>query len=291
MTPDHPKPLKLTLTVTQTEQTVLDLLSGSSGLSKQRIKDALNKGAVWWTLKGKTLRLRRATKSLHKGSVIQLYYDEQVLARKPEAAHLIADAGQYSIWFKPHGMLAQGSQWGDHCSLLRWVELHLTPKRECFLVHRLDVDAAGLMLIAHNSKSAARLSELFQARSMRKHYQAWVQDLINLPPGGLTLDQPLDGKSAITHITSLAVNNEHQKTLLDIHIETGRKHQIRRHLADYGHPIIGDRLYGTATPQPLQLLAYHLSFICPFKQESITYELPQHMRLQVVDSTNASSIN
>lgn len=280
MMPDHPKPLKLTLTVAQTEQTALDLLSNGSGLSKQRIKDALNKGAVWWTLKGKTLRLRRATKSLHKGSVIQLYYDEQVLTRKPEAATLIADADHYSVWFKPHGMLAQGSQWGDHCSLLRWAELHLAPKRECFLVHRLDADAAGLMLIAHNSKSAARLSELFQARNMQKHYQAKVRGLVNLPSDGLTLDQPLDDKSAITCLDSLTLDNERQQSLLDIHIETGRKHQIRRHLADFGHPIIGDRLYGTAASQPLQLLAYHLSFICPFKQENVTYELPENMRLQ-----------
>src|SRR6187431_3170280 len=153
-------PQKFEFTVIQAEQTALDLLAEGTGLSKQRIKDAMNKGAVWWTLKGKTLRLRRATKVLFKGSKIQFFYDEQVLARKPEPATLIHDARRYSIWFKPAGMLSQGSQWGDHCSILRWVEVNgqSTPdeqasngnkNRECFLVHRLDADAAGLIIIAH----------------------------------------------------------------------------------------------------------------------------------------------
>ena len=88
-------PQKFEFTVTQAEQTALDLLAEGTGLSKQRIKDAMNKGAVWWTLKGKTLRLRRATKVLYKGSKIQFFYDEQVLARKPESAKLIYDSGNY----------------------------------------------------------------------------------------------------------------------------------------------------------------------------------------------------
>src|SRR6187431_1298872 len=162
-------PQKFEFTVTQAEQTALDLLAEGTGLSKQRIKDAMNKGAVWWTLKGKTLRLRRATKVLYKGSKIQFFYDEQVLARKPESANLIYDGGNYSIWFKPAGMLSQGSQWGDHCSILRCVEVNGQPNqgqrpRECFLVHRLDADAMGLIILAHDSQSAAKLSALFQAR-------------------------------------------------------------------------------------------------------------------------------
>lgn len=265
-------PQKFEFTVTQPEQTALDLLADGTGLSKQRIKDAMNKGAVWWTLKGKTLRLRRATKVLYKGSRIQFFYDEQVLARKPETAQLIHDSLAYSIWYKPHGMLAQGSQWGDHCSILRWVEVNAKylqgqQKRECFLVHRLDADAAGLMLIAHDSQTAAKLSSLFQGRDIKKFYQAWVVGDCKLPATGLTLDDELDGKTAITHLKK--IRSTDTKTLLDIHIETGRKHQIRQHLALFGHPIIGDRIYGTKATQPLQLLAYRLEFMCPITQQDL----------------------
>lgn len=274
-------PQKFEFTVTQAEQTALDLLAEGTGLSKQRIKDAMNKGAVWWTLKGKTLRLRRATKMLYKGSRIQFFYDEQVLARKPETATLIYDAGNYSIWFKPPGMLSQGSQWGDHCSILRWVEVNGQftqgrEKRECFLVHRLDGDASGLIILAHDSQAAAKLSTLFQARDMHKFYQAWVVDDCEVPTSGLTLSYELDGKSAITHIKKIRAENN--KTLLDVTIETGRKHQIRRHLANIGHPIVGDRVYGKKASVGLQLLAYRLEFICPFSQQRVVAELPKEMQ-------------
>ena len=274
-------PQKYEFTVTKPEQTALDLLAEGTGLSKQRIKDAMNKGAVWWTLKGKTLRLRRATKVLLKGSVIQFFYDEQVLARKPENATLIYDAEVYSIWYKPAGMLAQGSQWGDHCSILRWVEVNGgynigKKQRDCFLVHRLDADAAGLMIIAHDSKSAAKLSALFQGRDIKKYYQAWVVGMCGIPAEGMTLSYELDGKSAITHIQTTGANATN--TLLDVHIETGRKHQIRRHLATIGHPIVGDKLYGTKAKCGLQLLAYRLEFICPFSKKNLVVELPQEQQ-------------
>jgi len=279
-------PQKFEFTVTQNEQSALDLLAEGTGLSKQRIKDAMNKGAVWWTLKGKTLRLRRATKNLYKGSKIQFFYDEQVLARKPEAATLIHDAGRYSIWYKPNGMLAQGSQWGDHCSILRWVEVNgqfnndqyqqeppsNTSRRECFLIHRLDADAAGLMMIAHDSATAGKLSQLFQGRDIKKYYQAWVVGDYVIPPEGLSITQALDGKTAVTHVQT--INKNTHNSLLDIHIETGRKHQIRRHLASAGHPIVGDRLYGNKSSQPLQLLAYRLVFQCPVMRTPLTIQLP-----------------
>lgn len=276
-------PQKFEFTVTKPEQTALDLLAEGTGLPKQRIKDAMNKGAVWWTLKGKTLRLRRATKVLYKGSTIQFFYDEQVLARKPETAQLIHDALRYSIWYKPNGMLAQGSQWGDHCSILRWVEVNGeypqgNAKRECFLVHRLDADAAGLMLIAHDSQTAAKLSALFQGRDIKKYYQAWVAGDCVTPTTGLTLNDELDGKAAITHLKK--IRSTDTKTLLDIHIETGRKHQIRRHLANIGHPIVGDKLYGIKANSGLQLLAYRLEFVCPVTQQNLIIELDKDLQFR-----------
>lgn len=259
--------------LTQTEPSALDFLATRTGISKQKIKDAMNKGAVWWTLKNKIVRLRRATKELPKGCKIQFYYDAYLLAKKPETPQLVQDEIRYSVWYKPNGLLSQGSQWGDHCSILRWVEVN--QKRNCFLIHRLDADAAGLMIIAHDPQAAAALSTLFQTHALKKYYQAWVQgDLTNQT---FTINSDLDEKTSITHINKMIANkivNQQTQTLLDIQLETGRKHQIRRHLSSIGHPIIGDKLYGKAAPR-LQLLAYALEFDCPITRKHQKIHLQQ----------------
>ncbi len=264
--------IKADLTIAHT-QSALDALSDATGLPKQRIKDAMAKGACWWTHKGKQVRLRKAKREVRSGTRLQLFYDESVLARKPEEAELIEDKGRYSVWFKPHGMLAQGSQWGDHCSLLRWVEVEL--KRDCFLIHRLDADAAGLMLIAHDSRAAGALSQYFSGRAITKHYQARIAGCLNA--SDRLIDAPVEGKAAISRITTLTYDNANQTSLMHVCIETGRKHQIRRHLAGIGHPIIGDRLYGRPAAVPLQLLACTLEFNCPITGQRVRFEVPEQL--------------
>lgn len=253
--------------------TAVDALSEASGLPKQRIKDAMNKGACWWTLKGKQVRLRKAKREVRAGTRLKLFYDDAVLEKKPETAKLLEDRKRYSIWFKPHGLLAQGSQWGDHCSLLRRAEVEL--QRDCFLVHRLDGDAAGLMLVAHDSKAAGALSQCFSGRHITKIYQARVRGQIDTRDR--LIDTPIDGKAAASQITTLSIDGSNDSSLLRINIMTGRKHQIRKHLASIGHPIIGDRLYGRPAPVPLQLLACNLAFACPLTREPVKLCLPDSL--------------
>ncbi|EON92776.1 pseudouridine synthase [Marinobacter lipolyticus SM19] len=256
-------------------QIAVDALSDATGLSKQRIKDAMAKGACRWTHKGKQVRLRKAKREVKAGTRLQLFYDDIVLARKAEPAELLTDFGHYSVWFKPHGLLAQGSQWGDHCSLLRVAEVQTG--KPCFLVHRLDADAAGLMLIAHDSKAAGALSECFSGRALRKVYHARVCG--QLEAQALTIDTPVDNKEAISHVTTLATgaSGPEANTVVEVIIETGRKHQIRQHLAALGHPIVGDRLYGTADKLPLQLVAVELEFICPLTRKKRLLRLPPEL--------------
>src|SRR5690606_33637419 len=123
--------------------------------------DAMLKGAVWLTRGKHQKRIRRATFVGQTGDKLSLHYDAELLRRVPPTPQLLADEKRYSIWLKPAGLLAQGTMEGDHCSLLRLCEQQL--QREVYLVHRLDREAAGLMLIAHDGKSAAAFSQLFAA--------------------------------------------------------------------------------------------------------------------------------
>ena len=107
------------------DKTVVDWLAENTSLSRQRIKQVMIKGAVWFTRGKKTRRIRRARKMLLPGDKLHLYYDEKILSMEPATAELVADESAYTIWYKPRGMLSQGSKWGDHCAINRYVEQQL----------------------------------------------------------------------------------------------------------------------------------------------------------------------
>ncbi len=261
--------------IESTEESPVDLLQCATGLSKQRIKRAMTQGAVWVTRGRKTQRLRRAKRALRKGDEVHLYYDAKILAEIPAEPTLIADLGAYSVWQKPYGLRSQGSKWGDHCTVVRWAERHLQPERLAFTVHRLDRAANGLILVAHTRTMASALSDLFQKRSVDKSYRVLASGDFSRQPNPLGVQQPIDGKEAISEFSLLEVSSDGGRSLLDARIETGRKHQIRRHLAELGHAVIGDRLYGAGEQDgvDLQLTAYRLAFHCPVDDEPVEYRL------------------
>jgi len=256
-------------------QNAVDLLQQASGLPKQRIKFAMTQGAVWVTRDSHTQRLRRAKRKLREGDELHLYYDDELLAEVPAEPTLVADVGDYSVWNKPYGLRSQGSKWGDHCTVGRWAERHLQPERPAFTVHRLDRAASGLILVAHSKSMAATLSKIFQSRKVEKRYLAYVAGDLSDQVNPLRVDKPIDGKDAVSEISFEEVSADKSQSLVEVRIETGRKHQIRRHLADLGHPVIGDRLYGTGEKDgvDLQLTAYLLAFRCPAKDEKVEYRL------------------
>lgn len=269
---------------------VIDVLSAQSGLPKLRLKDALAKGAVWLHRGKHETRLRRATKTLQAGDKVALYYDPDVLQRVPPTPTLLADERDYSVWYKPAGMLAQGTRYGDHCALLRWSELAFTPARTGFLVHRLDREAEGLMIIAHSPRAAKALSLLWQQtemgqqtktgqqseseRGLQKIYTVCVEGLLGAIGLRRRLDAALDGKQSTTDIEVIALDTAKARTVLRINLITGRKHQIRRHLAGIGHPVIGDYRYGSGG-EPLRLQASELKFLCPLRRSERHYRVPE----------------
>ena len=255
--------------------TACDFLAKYTLLSKSRIKDAMAKGAVWLIRpKSKQQRLRRATAVQKPGDVLALYYDEALLSISPPRAKLISDQKRYSIWFKPAGLMSQGTKYGDHCSLLRQVALFYKPKRKPYLIQRLDREASGLVLLAHDRTSAGSLSRLFQTRQVIKKYTARVLGNLSETRGRGKIDLKLEGKSAETEFSVERYDPVTHTSWIQIIIRTGRKHQIRRHFEMIGHPIMGDPRYGKGNKnnEGLQLVATALEFDCPFKKKRLVFE-------------------
>jgi len=176
-----------------------DFLSRSSELSKGRVKDAMNKGAAWLQRKdGRQKRVRKATMMLNAGDRVEFYYDKRLLLMEPPRAVCVSDQSLYSVWYKPAGLMAQGTMYGDHCSIMRQAGLFFGPQHEVFLVHRLDREASGIMILAHSKEAASRLSVLFQKNLVEKKYRV---EVLGKPPKtgrSRTIDFPLDGKPSIT---------------------------------------------------------------------------------------------
>jgi len=266
----------------------LTVLSEHCELSKAEIKQAINKGALWVTKGKSTQRLRRFKKTLSINDELHFYYNEKVLSQIPPEALLIDDAKDYSVWYKPYGMLSQGSKWSDHCTISRWAQSQLSPERPAFIVHRLDRAATGLIIIAHTKKTAQYFSRIFEKHDLEKHYLVLLHGDHSLRVQPDIINTDVNGKSALSTFNCIDVDSTHNVSLVDVKIDSGRKHQIRIHSASIDMPVVGDRLHGIEQDKledktgffslDLQLCAYSLTFTCPVSGALKTLTLPEHLR-------------
>ena len=159
------------------------------------------------------------------------------------------------------------------------------------IVHRLDKDTSGLIVIAKNDKVHTALTEMFQEKKIRKTYLAILKGKLNKSEGKIVtqigrdkndrkkmtvIDDATKGKNAITNYRVISQNNLF--TLVKVNIETGRTHQIRVHMRYLGYPILGDSVYGRKDNEKRQMLhAYKLEFIHPVtgRQMEFIGEIPE----------------
>jgi 23S rRNA pseudouridine1911/1915/1917 synthase len=151
------------------------------------------------------------------------------------------------------------------------------------IVHRLDKDTSGVLLVARTDAAHRALAAQFAARTVQKTYLALVNGRVNADSGRIVKPIARDpvrrtrmtarlatGREAITEYR---VRQRWEKfTLLEVRIKTGRTHQIRVHLASLGHPVAGDRLYGAPAAQRLFLHAWRIGFTSPATGQTVTVE-------------------
>ena len=272
---------ELHITITTDNSTAISVLSEHCELSVTSIKQAINKGALWLTRRNKTQRFRRVKKALQLNDELHFYYNEAVLSQIPLSAKLISDNSDYSVWYKPYGMLSQGTKWSDHCSITRYVQQHLSPERPVYIVHRLDRAATGLIIVAHTKAAVKALTAMFEKRDsqLEKHYQIIVHGDHSAHAQPEIITAEIAGKKAQSQFNLLSYDKTNNLSLIAVKIASGRKHQIRLHAASVGLPVVGDRLHGDKTryyPETLhlQLSAVSLSFCCPLSGEVKHYQLP-----------------
>lgn len=203
-------------------------------------------------------------------------------ARQGPALAVLYDDNHLLGVVKPAGMPTQGGRPGEPCLLevaREWVRERYHKPGNVFLglVHRLDRPVAGVMVFARTSKAASRLSQQLRARTVTKVYRALVSGRpaadegllvhhVELRPEGRAVlhDAPApDRKEARLRYRVLRAGSS---SLLEIRLETGRKHQIRMQLSRLGHPIVGDARYGSTVPflpEAIGLVAWRIAIMHP----------------------------
>ena len=164
-----------------------------------------------------------------------------------------------------------------------------TQYRDALIVHRLDYDTSGLLVLARGKAMHRSLSILFQERKVEKRYVAVVDGQMENDAGEVNLPLIVDwpnrprhivdftiGKPSLTLYRVLSYDAATHTTRVALTPETGRTHQLRLHMQSLGHPILGDTLYATeqalAKADRLQLHAEYLSFAHPETGETLTFD-------------------
>ena len=157
------------------------------------------------------------------------------------------------------------------------------------IVHRIDKDTSGIIVVAKNDNAHKKLSDQFKVHSISRKYVALVKGIIkedeltiNKPIGRSTKDRKKmavtdkNSRSAVTHITVLKRFYVSNVTLVEARLETGRTHQIRVHMASIHHPLVGDEVYGKRDPkfkvEGKMLHAKYLGFIHPTTNEFVEFD-------------------
>ena len=214
-----------------------------------------------------------------------LYEDEHLIVVNKPARMVVHPAPGHPSGTLVNALLA-------HCPLIAETG---RPER-AGIVHRLDKDTSGVMVVAKHEQALRGLHEQFRNRQVRKTYLALVRGRVKTPEGIIEVPMGRDpadrrlmtalrlGKYARTRYRAIEFFRRH--TLVEAHPYTGRTHQVRVHLAWLGHPVVGDSRYGPRRQRLLRnrhfLHAHRLSFTHPATGEALSFESPLPTELEEV---------
>lgn len=267
----------------------LDKLLVSDSLSRSRAAALIQDGLV--QVNGKVVT--KASFLPNIGDIV--VFDAPELAETDDLAEdiplrILYEDDALAVVVKPCGMVVHPAAGNQTGTLVNALLYHLDSlsgiggERRPGIVHRLDKDTSGLLMVAKNDAAHASLSRQLAERKMDKHYLAVVAGQMREATG--SIDSPLgrslkdrkkmavrpDGRTALTEWRVL--DQRPDRALLDVYLVTGRTHQIRVHMAALHHPVLGDPLYGVrGMPKAprLMLHAWWLAFTHPVTGERMRF--------------------
>jgi 23S rRNA pseudouridine1911/1915/1917 synthase len=283
--------------------------------SRARLQKWIKNGEV--SVNGKQLRSKDLVLGGENILLSAVLEDEVSLEPEDIRLDIIFEDDELIVINKPAGLIVHPGA-GHPSGTMANALLHYIPEIRSVprvgIVHRLDKDTTGLLVVAKDLKTHTHLVEQLQQRTVSRKYMALVYGemisggTVDEPIGRHSVDRkrmavkPSMGRPAVTHYR---VRNKYKGfTLLDVRLETGRTHQIRVHMAHIKFPIIGDRVYGrkmnAGKNSTLQLLsdfprqalhAAELSFVHPEKHEEISFFAPLPIDFQKLVDVLESNLN
>lgn len=268
------------------------LLAEASGLTRSRVSQLMEEGFA--RSDGEVIRKAGAKVKLGARLVLTVPPPRPAIPQPEDIPlDILYQDDDLAVVIKPCGMVVHPAAGNEDGTLVNALLHHLDHlgsiggELRPGIVHRLDKDTSGLLLVAKNDAAQLSLSRQLQNREMEKHYRALVEGApredagrIEAPIARSKTDRKKmavdpDGRDAVTEWTVL--ERGRACTLLDVHILTGRTHQIRVHMRSIGHPVCGDPIYGQPhglkVPR-LMLHAYTLTFTHPTTHSLLTFRAP-----------------
>lgn len=207
----------------------------------------------------------------------------------PPGLAILHEDDDVLVVLKAHGLLTVATERERETTAQAYLNVYLKSKggERVHVVHRLDRETSGVLVFAKHFEAREALKEKFAAHDIERVYVAVIEGELDPPRGTFrshlrerkdlrmeSVDAHPDAKLAVTHYRTIETNGRF--SLLEIRLETGRKNQIRTHLAEAGHPVVGDRLYGS-TINPLGRLGLHaklLGFDHPATGKRLVFTAP-----------------
>ncbi len=267
-------------------------LSENAGISRSRAATLMEEG--YCLLAGEVCR-KAGTKPLPGKEVVLTIPEPKDAAPQAEdiPLEILYEDADLAVVVKPRGMVVHPAAGHSEGTLVNALLGNLNElsgiggEKRPGIVHRLDKDTSGVMMVAKNDETQTELSRMLKDREIEKHYLALAEGrmkekegVIEAPIGRSKKDRKKmavdpEGRPAVTEWRVIAEGRN--CSLLDVHILTGRTHQIRVHLRSIGHPVCGDPLYGYERGVRVPCLMLHarsLSFRHPGNHEKMTFQAP-----------------